>query len=99
MSCLQSVKDTKFESNSQHADTDSVIENAVCSPSKILSLKAIHNAGSYYTTSISAVCSPSKILSLKAIHNTAQKILNSRMAVCSPSKILSLKAIHNTSGI
>ena len=42
-SCLQSVKDTKFESNSQRTTPTEYFYNAVCSPSKIQSLKAIHN--------------------------------------------------------
>ena len=43
MSCLQSVKDTKFESNSQPLLPILMRTFAVCSPSKIQSLKAIHN--------------------------------------------------------
>ena len=43
---------------------------AVCSPSKIQSLKAIHNDYKFILNILIAVCSPSKIQSLKAIHNT-----------------------------
>ena len=43
ISCLQSVKDTKFESNSQLPGQVNQMREAVCSPSKIQSLKAIHN--------------------------------------------------------
>ena len=43
LGCLQSVKDTKFESNSQHSTLSPYSQKAVCSPSKIQSLKAIHN--------------------------------------------------------
>ena len=69
--CLQSVKDTKFESNSQHMVNQCTKCLAVCSPSKIQSLKAIHNLFVLLNFRTLAVCSPSKIQSLKAIHNTS----------------------------
>ncbi len=94
--CLQSVKDTKFESNSQLSCHSVVLLHAVCSPSKIQSLKAIHNYCSIKIIYTSAVCSPSKIQSLKAIHNSHFLRHEGEDAVCSPSKIQSLKAIHNT---
>ena len=95
-SCLQSVKDTKFESNSQLLALRLVWLNAVCSPSKIQSLKAIHNGDAVYRVMDIAVCSPSKIQSLKAIHNGDAVYRVMDIAVCSPSKIQSLKAIHNS---
>ena len=49
-SCLQSVKDTKFESNSQRSRLSADDRFAVCSPSKIQSLKAIHNEQPIKTT-------------------------------------------------
>ena len=73
--CLQSVKDTKFESNSQLKAIHNYEQQyrdslkAVCSPSKIQSLKAIHNVIPLTLIISAAVCSPSKIQSLKAIHN------------------------------
>ena len=93
--CLQSVKDTKFESNSQLCLFHYFLIKAVCSPSKIQSLKAIHNWPEVYFNILPAVCSPSKIQSLKAIHNPALRGHVQAHAVCSPSKIQSLKAIHN----
>ena len=71
--CLQSVKDTKFESNSQLHHRQYNLSNAVCSPSKIQSLKAIHNSPGQCNNLSRAVCSPSKIQSLKAIHNCGRR--------------------------
>ena len=57
-SCLQSVKDTKFESNSQLGDQSIYSAEAVCSPSKIQSLKAIHNL-------FSSICTTEKLFAVR----------------------------------
>ena len=67
--CEANVKDTDFESNSQHLLQRSRWHKVVKPMSKILILKAIHNC-QIISVAWSWVVKPmSKILILKAIHN------------------------------
>ena len=93
--CYQSVKDKKFESNSQHPDHQLSCCCAVISLSKIKNLKAIHNYLPLSSSFPPAVISLSKIKNLKAIHNLIFTPLAISIAVISLSKIKNLKAIHN----
>ena len=64
--CLQSVKDTKFESNSQLYSAEAF--PFLCCLQSVK--EAIHNNPDLQNVDSGAVCSPSKIQSLKAIHNS-----------------------------
>ena len=93
--CYQSVKDRKFESNSQLPADKSFSLCTVISLSKIENLKAIHNFRKLKESPQGTVISLSKIENLKAIHNPRKSRKAHRGTVISLSKIENLKAIHN----
>ena len=72
--CFQCVKGNKFESDSQHASNSNIDDTAVSNVSKVINLKAIHNAQCKQRFDIAAVSNVSKVINLKAIHNTYRKV-------------------------
>ena len=94
-SCYQSVKDRKFESNSQLAWGRGSARTGCYQSVKDRKFESNSQLQIYGNILGNAVISLSKIENLKAIHNKFSSLKMGKYAVISLSKIENLKAIHN----